>query len=327
MSPTQADQPEPDYHLLTVGRLNLDFFVEQSGRHLRDAEHFRASVGGSPTNIAIAARNLGIRTAVLSAVGADYAGELVLRKLAAFGVCIDLIANDVGGATSLALLSTVSPDAGERQFYRADPADTHLQVDAARRIRWGSLRAVALSADSLAAGTTPTLVDRVANEARARAIDVWWDLDLRMNSWTGPDHYAATVSRYIAPDDFVIGTEDEFRTYFSIAAEDSASIDQALRASGLRNIILKRGPLGAALYLDGVRELDAPALTSSPVCTVGGGDAAAGAVIAGRAAGLDWPRALKLSMQAAAWAVGQPYCSTGLPLATDLGIAPLTVPM
>ena len=324
MNVDDAPPPPRPPLVLTVGRVNLDLYVEQLGVAMADAATFRASVGGSPTNIAIVARRLGVPAAVLSAAGTDPAGDVVLRQLGATGVDTRWIGRLPAGSTSMALLATLSADRGERQFYRHDPTDAHVNPQAVPGLPWDSLRLVALSADALALGTMADTVRAVGDEALRRGIPVWWDLDLRPNSWDAdPARYRAVVAPALEHASVVIGTEDEYAMLFGLQPDDVSGVEQALTAHPFPQAVLKRGARGAALFVDGQPRLSVPAITVDPVCTVGGGDAVAGTLVAARLAGRDWPEALDLAMRVAGWTVQQPYCSTGFPTPAQLGIAPL----
>lgn len=311
--------------MLTVGRVNFDLYVAEAGVPIADATGYVASVGGSPANTAIVVRRLGIPSAVLSAVGTDFSGRFVRAELDRHDVDTRWLAESAVGATSLALLATLAPDVGERQFYRDDPADTHVGPEVVAGLPWDSVRAVVVSADALATGAMASTAVAVAAAAAARGCDVWWDLDLRPSSWPDPGRYAATVPAAVGADAVVVGTEEEFAAFLGTDGFDLDAFEVMVRDRGLTTAVLKRGPRGAALYLDGERHLEVPALSVDPVCTVGAGDTAAGALVAARIAGHPWPQAMELAMRAAAWTVGRPYCSTGLPDAADLGLAPLQV--
>jgi 5-dehydro-2-deoxygluconokinase len=308
--------------LLTVGRINLDFYVEELGVAMAQASTFRGTVGGSPTNIAIVAARLGLPSAVLSAVGADYAGELVRNQLAATGVCTDWVLTRPG-STSMALLATLAADVGERQFYRHDPADTHVDPSVVPALPWASLEAIAVSADALARGQMADTVSTVIAQAHRHAIAVWCDLDLRPSTWADPGDYAQAVRPVVEDASVIVGTEDEFAALFGLDADDTAGVENALLSAAFGQVVLKRGAQGAALYIDGREQVAVPAQAVHPVCTVGGGDATAGSLIAARLNGADWPDALRLAMRVAAWTVEQPYCSTGFPTLADLGLADL----
>ena len=57
-----------EIELLTVGRNVVDLYAEQLRTPLRQVESFRKSVGGTATNVAVAAARLGHRAALLTRV-------------------------------------------------------------------------------------------------------------------------------------------------------------------------------------------------------------------------------------------------------------------
>lgn len=315
----QIDQVggSPGPLILTVGRVNLDLYVKHQGISIAEATTFVASVGGSPTNIAIAAQLLGVPSALLSAEGGDHVGALVRAQLTQFGVDTRWLKTIPTGATSLALLATLQPDVGERQFYRHQAADTLLQSDVVAELPWDSLHAVALSGDALAQGTTPHAVAAVAQETIRRGIELWWDLDLRPSSWSNdPDRYGRTLLPALSGASAVIGTEEEFSKLLGVT-ETEALIGR-VRALGIPATVVKLGSRGALLIRPGLDEMKFESRAACPVSTVGGGDSVAGALLAAHVSGLSWPEAMELAMAAAAWTVDHPYCSSGFPTGAQL---------
>ena len=55
-----------DVDILTMGRSGIDIYPLQVGVHLEDVETFGKFLGGSPTNVAVAAARLGHRTGVIT---------------------------------------------------------------------------------------------------------------------------------------------------------------------------------------------------------------------------------------------------------------------
>jgi 5-dehydro-2-deoxygluconokinase len=51
--------------LLTVGRISVDLFSEQINTSFSQPQTFQKSIGGSPTNVAVAAAKLGHKSAVV----------------------------------------------------------------------------------------------------------------------------------------------------------------------------------------------------------------------------------------------------------------------
>ena len=72
--------------LLTVGRVSVDLYADAPGAGWLDEQRFVKSIGGTATNVAVAAARLGHHSAVLTKVGADRFGDYVVAKLESFGV-------------------------------------------------------------------------------------------------------------------------------------------------------------------------------------------------------------------------------------------------
>lgn len=317
--PRAAPQPPPE--LLTVGRVNLDLYSEQPGRPMSGAVTFRAMVGGSPTNVAIAAQRLGLPSAVLTAVGQDPAGDLVLRQLAETGVSTRWVHRLPTGSTSMALLATIEPDLGERQFYRDNASDTHLSPEMADDLPWESLRTVLLSADALARGSTSDVADAISGQAREQGIPVWWDLDLRESNWPDLDAYSSRVRGSLAGADVVLGTQAEYQALCGLRTLDAAAIRHLGDQLDVSTLIVKTGASGAALVDENGQQTQVPAASLAPlVCTVGSGDSVAGGLLRALRAGMSWEAALQFAMKVASWTAGQPGCSQGFPTLDDLGV-------
>src|SRR5262249_46995033 len=74
------------FDLIPMGRVSVDLYPEQIGVGLADVRTFAKSLGGSATNVSVAAARLGHRSAVITKVGDDPFGPYVRRALREFGV-------------------------------------------------------------------------------------------------------------------------------------------------------------------------------------------------------------------------------------------------
>ena len=120
---------EPEFDLITMGRASLDLYSNDVGAPFTEIKSFAAYVGGSPTNIAVGARRLGLRTALLTAVGEDPVGDFVLKFLEVEGVSTEFIPRKPGTRTSAVLLGIEPPDRFPLVFYRENAADIQLTID------------------------------------------------------------------------------------------------------------------------------------------------------------------------------------------------------
>lgn len=119
-----------------MGRVSVDLYPEQIGVPLRDVRTFRKMLGGSPTNVAVAAAQLGLRSGVITAVGADGFGDYVRVALEAFGVSAAHVGIHPTLRTPLAFCEIYPPDDFPLLFYR-EPTAPDLMLEGAT---WTSTR-------------------------------------------------------------------------------------------------------------------------------------------------------------------------------------------
>jgi 5-dehydro-2-deoxygluconokinase len=84
------------YDLLTFGRSSIDVYAKDIGAEFVDINEFTASIGGSPVNIAVGAQRLGLKTAILTAVGPDPVGDFIIHTLKKEGVNTDYVPTIAG---------------------------------------------------------------------------------------------------------------------------------------------------------------------------------------------------------------------------------------
>ena len=82
---TQSEDQKP-LDVLTIGRCGIDIYPLQVGVGLEDVESFGKFLGGSPTNVAVAAARYGHRSAVVTGVGNDPFGRFVHTEMRRLGV-------------------------------------------------------------------------------------------------------------------------------------------------------------------------------------------------------------------------------------------------
>ena len=116
----------PDLDVITVGRSSVDLYGQQIGGRLEDMATFAKSVGGCPTNIAIGAARLGLRSAVITAVGDEHMGRFIREQLDREGVSTDGVKVDPARLTALVLLGVLNENSFPLIFYRENCADMGL---------------------------------------------------------------------------------------------------------------------------------------------------------------------------------------------------------
>jgi len=73
------------FEVLTMGRIGVDVYPLQVGVGLEDVETFGKYLGGSATNVAVAAARRGRRASVTARTGSDQFGRCVRRGVRGCG--------------------------------------------------------------------------------------------------------------------------------------------------------------------------------------------------------------------------------------------------
>lgn len=309
------------YDLLTMGRVGVDLYPQQSGVGLEDVTSFAKSLGGSPTNVAVAAARLGNRSAVLTKVGDDAFGRYVRRALTEFGVDARFVGTDPALRTPLAFCEIHPPDHFPLLFYREPSApDLQLRADElpledvrSARILWTT--GTGLSAEPSREATLTAL--RTRREADPDALIVH-DLDHRPMFWADPADAGEQARAALSYASVAVGNREEVAV--AVGTTDPHAAADALLDLGVRIAIVKQGPDGVLVATREGRH----AIPPVPVAVVNGlgaGDAFGGALCHGLLAG--WPpeRAVALANAAGSFVAGQLACADAMPTLADLGDA------
>ncbi|HRN58300.1 MAG TPA: PfkB family carbohydrate kinase, partial [Agriterribacter sp.] len=111
------------YDLLTIGRSSIDLYSANVGSPFTAISAFNAFVGGCPTNIAVGATRLGLKTALLTGIGNDQVGAFIKSFLQQENVSTDFIPTIAGTRSSAVILGIEPPDKFPLVYYRDNCAD------------------------------------------------------------------------------------------------------------------------------------------------------------------------------------------------------------
>ncbi len=301
--------------LLTVGRVSIDLYPNESGVGFDAPQSFVKSVGGSPTNVAVSAARLGLRTAAVTAVGGDGFGQFVRARLAAHGVDTGYVQVVPSGQTPLALVALAPPESPQIAFYRADPApDTALTADLLDDDTLRGSRTLWVSHAALARGSTAdALSDWLDRRARVRYTVL--DLDFRPALWADLALARSRARQAIARCDVVVGNREECAMALGTTDPDRSA--DALLEGGVALAVVKVGADGV-LIATPQRRLKIATRAVDVVCGLGAGDAFGGALVYGLLAGWDLEQIGRTACDAGAFVTGRLTCSDDMPTLEDL---------
>ncbi len=320
------------YDLITMGRSSIDLYSNDVGAPFEEITSFAAYVGGCPLNISVGTRRLGLRPALLTAVGEDQVGNFLLHFLRKEGIETRFIPRKPGHRTSAVVLGIEPPDRFPLVYYRDNCADIELTIDDVLAAPVTEVRVLQITGTGLSKepGRSATLF--AAERARQAGVTVALDIDFRPDQWHDPRAFGVTLRSALRLVDIVIGTEDEINAAMlteagqvSVAhsqvsdARVSGDIDAAVRTLlrlGPRVVAQKRGAEGASVHVVSSGEtqrIDAPGFPVEVSNILGAGDAFASGLLYGYIQGWDWLRSARLGNACGAILVTKHGCANFMP--------------
>lgn len=299
------------YDVLSIGRSSIDLYAHEIGVAITGVRSFDAYVGGCPANVSVGTRRLGLRSALLTAVGTDQVGDFVLDFLQREGVDVAFAPRLGERRTSAALLTIQPPDHFPLTFYRDNCADLGLTIDHVKAAPLADSRVVFLSGTGLSQEPSRTATLFAAESARALGATVVVDIDHRPGLWPSTEAFGVNVRAMLAHAQLAIGTEEEvIAASGATTASDGAT---RLLEAGLPALILKRGGEGAVVCRRGEPPVAVPPFTVTVLNVLGAGDAFASGFLYGYVNGWTLEEAARFGNATGAIVVTRHGCANFMP--------------
>jgi 5-dehydro-2-deoxygluconokinase len=302
------------HDLITMGRVGVDLYPEQIGVPLAEVRTFAKSLGGSATNVAVAAARLGLRSAVITKVGDDPFGPYVRGALEEFGVDSRWVGTHPGLRTPVVFCEIHPPDHFPLLFYREPQAPDmtiaadELDLDAIRAARAFWTTGTGLSDEPSRSATLAGL------RVRAGGLTIH-DLDHRPMFWTDESEAGRWAREALRHATVAVGNRDEVAV--AVGTRDPHEASSALLELGVEVAIVKRGPHGVlARTRTELVEVDPVAV--EVVNGLGAGDAFGGALAFGLLRGWGLGRTIRLANAAGAYVAARLACADAMPTLDEL---------
>ena len=264
---------------------------------LPDVRSFAKSLGGTATNVAVAAARLGAGAAVITKVGDDPFGTYVRRALEGFGVDARYVSTHPSLRTPIVFCEIFPPDDFPLLFYREPKAPDmeltadDLDLDAIRAARIFCVTGTGLADEPSRSATLAALA------ARGKAGVTVIDLDYRPMFWASREDARVAMQEALAHVTVAIGNEDECET--AVGVREPRAAAAALRERGVDLAIVKQGPKGV-LAVDRDGSVEVPPVPVEVVNGLGAGDAFGGALCHGLLRGWGAERTMRFCNAAGA---------------------------
>jgi 5-dehydro-2-deoxygluconokinase len=301
--------------VLTMGRVGIDLYPLQSNVGLDKVTSFGKFLGGSPTNVAVAAARYGRVSAVITRTGPDPLGVYVRDELERLGVSSRYVSDVEGLKTPLVLCEIFPPDNFPLYFYR-DPVAPDLMIEAdeldedairSAKIFWTTLTGLTREPSRSA--------HHHALAVRAREEHTILDLDYRAELWESTTDATEQVQKALAKSTVAIGNREECE--IAVGETDPDRAADALLERGVSIAVVKRGPKGVMAKTASER-IEVEPFAVDVVNGLGAGDAFGGAFCHGLLSGWDLEKILRFANAAGAIVAGRLECSTAMPFEEEV---------
>lgn len=317
------------YDTLHMGRSSIDLYSNDVGTPFVNIGSFAAYVGGSPTNISVGARRLGLKTALLTAVGKDPVGDFILNFLNEEGVETKFIPTKPEHRSSAVVLGIEPPGKFPLVYYRDNCADINLTIDDVLASPVTDCKVFQFAGTNLSKEPSRSATMFAAEVARAAGAKVVFDIDFRPDQWHDVRAFGVVAQSALRLVDIVIGTEDEINAAVLTSTEQmdlthsqvsdtkvegdtKAAIDRFL-AFGPEAVVEKVGAEGARIHLKDGEVIHAPGFPVEIYNILGAGDAFGGGFLYGYVNDWGWYKSARLGNACGAIVVTQHGCANFMP--------------
>ncbi|MER6291279.1 5-dehydro-2-deoxygluconokinase [Streptomyces sviceus] len=304
------------FEVLTIGRVGVDVYPLQTGVGLAEVTSFGKYLGGSPTNVAVAATRYGHSSAVITKTGRDPFGDFVRQALESYGVDSRFVGTSDIAPTPVTFCEIFPPDDFPLYFYRL-PKAPDLDITAGE-LDLGAVRdAAVLWVTGTGLSEEPSRSATLAALAhRARAGTTVFDLDWRPMFWADPDQARGFYAQALRHTTVAVGNLDECEV--ATGEREPYAAAKALLAAGVELAIVKQGPKGVlAMDRDG-STAEIPPVPVEVVNGLGAGDAFGGALCHGLLSGWDTRRTVIFANAAGAIVASRLSCSDAMPTEAEV---------
>jgi 5-dehydro-2-deoxygluconokinase len=323
------NNPSCTYDTFHMGRCGMDLYSNDVGADFVHIKTFAAYVGGSPTNMSVGCRRLGLKSALLTAFGQDPVGDFVAHFLHKEGVDITYSPRKPGRHTGLVVLGIQPPDKFPLVFYRDHCADMALDIDDVLAAPIAQSTVFQFAGTNLSREPSRSATLFGIERAAQAGTSVVFDLDFRPDQWHDPRAFGAAVRSALSKTNILLGTQDEINAAMltdtvAIDLTDSQLTDarvagntaehiHSLMELGPQVVVEKRGKLGCRIHRSGRQAEDIPGFSVTVQNILGAGDAFGAGFLYGYVKGWGLGQAARLANACGALVVARHGCSVSMP--------------
>jgi len=312
-----------ELEVLTVGRVGVDLYPQQSRVPLSQVSTFARFLGGTATNVAVGSARLGRRAGLLTKVGGDEFGIYVRGALADFGVDGSYVGVEASLLTPVVFCALNPPEDPPIYFYRQPIApdltltqdDVPWDVVEDVPLLWVTGTGVSVEPSRTTQHEMLRRRGRPSATSGGTARHTVLDLDWRPMFWASPEEATPQYARMLENATVAVGNRAEVEV--AVGTSDPREAARRLLDAGLEIAFVKQGAEGVLVATPDGMETVKPHPVEV-VCGLGAGDAFGAALVHGLLAGWDPVTCARYANASGALVASRLGCADEMPTITEL---------
>lgn len=229
--------------IICIGEVLIDFIGHEINTSINRTKDYHRFLGGSPTNVAVNAARLGLKSVLVASCGQDGLGDYVVRKLKSNNVNTVSIRKSDTAPTSVIFVSKSSETPDFIPYRQADCEifESQLSDETIADAKIFHTTCFALSKNP----ARKTILNR-AKKAKDLGLKLSIDINFSERIWPDREEAKQVLKEYLANDPLVKLSEDDcYRLFAEVKSEDY--IFDYFHNLGASTICLTKGKNGVAL--------------------------------------------------------------------------------
>lgn len=263
--------------LYGIGEALIDFIPNVKNSELKDVEQFSRQVGGAPANVVSVARKMGASTEMVTQLGNDAFGDIIVETLKNIGVGTQFIKRTDEANTALAFVSLKEDGQRDFSFYRKPSADMLYKAEYLNEITINPNDVLHFCSVDLVESNMKEAHKAMVNKFKSANATIVFDPNVRLPLWQNAEACKEAIHEFL-PKANVIKISDEELEFITGEADEDKAI-QSLFEGSVEAIIYTQGAAGASIVLKDGTKIHHKGFKVKAIDTTGAGDAFIGAAI------------------------------------------------
>lgn len=256
--------------ILCVGEVLIDFIGHQNNVLINETRDYHRYLGGSPANVAMNCKRLGLNSSMVSSVGNDGFGEYIFKRFTEVKVDSNYIKRLKDRSTSVIF---VSKSNGTPDFIPYRDADYHISEDQITKEMLKKTKIYHTTCFALSKNPAQTTILQKAKEAVDNGCKLSIDINYSKKIWNSREEALDVIKTYCSLNPLIKISEDDMLRLFEKKLPHQKIFD-FFHNIGVEIVCLTLGSKGVKLSQKEKGILQFPAIKIENVMdTTGAGDA------------------------------------------------------